>query len=67
MHRLSPDMSFQEVQRISMLGLAHVGDGVYELLTRTELCRQGIPDGVPKRSSRFWKTRGSLACRALER
>ena len=41
MHRLSPDMSFQEVQRISMLGLAHVGDGVYELLVRTMLCTQG--------------------------
>ena len=37
MHRLSPDMSFQEVQRISMLGLAHVGDGVYELLTDPSL------------------------------
>jgi len=24
-----------------MLGLAHVGDGVYELLTRTMLCSQG--------------------------
>ena len=34
-------MSLQEVNRISMLGLAHVGDGVYELLTRTMLCRQG--------------------------
>ena len=41
MHRLSPQMSQQEVNRISMLGLAHVGDGVYELLTRTELCRKG--------------------------
>lgn len=41
MHRLSPNMSPQEVNRISMLGLAHVGDGVYELLTRTELCRRG--------------------------
>ena len=41
MHRLSPNMSPLEVQRISMLGLAHVGDGVYELLTRTELCRLG--------------------------
>ncbi len=34
-------MTAQEVNRISMLGLAHVGDGVYELLTRTLLCRQG--------------------------
>ena len=34
-------MTPQEVNRISMLGLAHVGDGVYELLTRTMLCLQG--------------------------
>ena len=34
-------MTAQEVNRISMLGLAHVGDGVYELLTRTRLCCQG--------------------------
>jgi len=27
-----------------MLGLAHVGDGVYELLTRTMLCQQGHTD-----------------------
>lgn len=36
-----PEMSLAEVNRISMLGLAHVGDGVYELLTRAQLCRQG--------------------------
>ena len=41
MNGFSPNMSLQEVNRISMLGLAHVGDGVYELLTRTMLCRQG--------------------------
>ncbi len=35
------NMSELEVNRISMLGLAHVGDAVYELLTRGELCRQG--------------------------
>lgn len=34
-------MSLQEVNRISMLGLAHVGDGVYELLNRSFLCREG--------------------------
>ena len=44
MHRLSPNMSPQEVNRISMLGLAHVGDGVYELLTRSFLCQQGHTD-----------------------
>ncbi len=41
MNDYSPHMSEQEVNRISMLGLAHVGDGVYELLVRTRLCVQG--------------------------
>ena len=36
-----PEMSLQEINKISLLGLAHVGDAVYELLTRTMLCRQG--------------------------
>ena len=34
-------MSEADVNKISMLGLAHIGDGVYELLTRTMLCSQG--------------------------
>ena len=37
----APNMSVVEVNRISMLGLAHIGDGVYELMTRTMLCREG--------------------------
>lgn len=41
MTSFSPQMTVQEVNRISMLGLAHIGDGVYELLTRTMLCQQG--------------------------
>ena len=36
-----PEMPLHEVNRISMLGLAHIGDGVYELLTRTMLCAKG--------------------------
>lgn len=36
-----PHTSAAEVNAISMLGLAHIGDGVYELLTRTMLCKQG--------------------------
>lgn len=35
-------MTLQEVNRISILGLAHIGDGVYELLTRTYLCTHGV-------------------------
>ncbi len=34
-------MNPEDVNRISMLGLAHVGDGVYELLVRSMLCAQG--------------------------
>lgn len=34
-------MSRREINKISMLGLAHVGDAVYELLTRTMLCLEG--------------------------
>ena len=41
MNYVSPEMKEQDVNRISMLGLAHIGDGVYELLTRTMLCLQG--------------------------
>lgn len=36
------DLTDQEIDRLSVLALAHVGDGVYELLVRTMLCRQGI-------------------------
>ena len=37
MNNLSPAFSFTEAGKISTLGLAHVGDGVYELLVRTWL------------------------------
>lgn len=36
-----PEMSAQDVNKISMLGLAHIGDAVYELLIRSMLCTQG--------------------------
>lgn len=41
MNYFSPEMRTQDVNKISMLGLAHVGDAVYELLTRTMLCERG--------------------------
>jgi len=31
-----------EIRRISVLGLAHVGDAVFELMVRTWLCTSGI-------------------------
>lgn len=36
-----PQMRLQDINSISMLGLAHIGDAVYELLTRTMLCSDG--------------------------
>ena len=41
MEKLSPEMTLSEVNRISLLGLAHVGDGVFELLVRSALCAEG--------------------------
>ena len=34
-------MTMQEVNKLSMLALAHIGDGIYELLFRTKLCLEG--------------------------
>lgn len=34
-------LSDADLQAMSALALAHMGDGVYELLVRRELCRQG--------------------------
>ena len=35
------DFTLAQVNAISNLGLAHVGDGAYELMVRTWLCKQG--------------------------
>ena len=41
MRDIIPHMTQQEVNKLSMLALAHVGDGIYELLFRTKLCLEG--------------------------
>ncbi len=41
MNYFCPEMTIREINQISILGLAHIGDGVYEVLTRTMLCMQG--------------------------
>ena len=41
MDYFSPEMTDEEINRISNLGLAHMGDAVYELLVRTWLCCHG--------------------------
>lgn len=41
MNYFRPEMDIHDINRISMLGLAHIGDSVYELLVRTMLCAAG--------------------------
>ena len=38
---LRPQLTGDKVKAISSLGLAHIGDGVFELLCRSYLCVQG--------------------------
>ena len=40
---LHPRLSADRLRAISVLGLAHIGDGVYELLFRTYYCEMGLP------------------------
>lgn len=35
-------MNYEEIGRMSVLSLAHVGDAVYELLVRTRLAEKGL-------------------------
>lgn len=39
---LAPAMDRRQVDAISALGLAHLGDAVYELMVRTWLCTHGL-------------------------
>lgn len=41
MNYFKPKMDINEINGISMLGLAHIGDSVYELMVRTMLCTKG--------------------------
>lgn len=39
---LHPHLDKKDIERISSLGLAHIGDGVYEIMTRAWLVCQGM-------------------------
>jgi Uncharacterized protein conserved in bacteria len=41
MSYMNPQLDPQLIHAISTLGLAHIGDGVYELLVRSKLCLEG--------------------------
>ena len=51
---LHPTLTPSEIGAISSLGLAHVGDAVFELLVRTWLCSHGLatPDKLHKETVR---------------
>lgn len=34
-------MTKQEIKQLSPLGLAYIGDGIYELMTRTRMIKRG--------------------------
>lgn len=40
-NHFSPRLCSEELNKISSLGLAHIGDAVYELLVRSMLCSSG--------------------------
>ncbi|MBR5381138.1 MAG: ribonuclease III [Oscillospiraceae bacterium] len=42
MDLLNIKLTDEEINAVSTLGLAHIGDAVYELLVRSFLCRQGL-------------------------
>ena len=49
------NMDAEQLLNLSSLGLAHLGDGVYELMVRSWLFRRGrntAPHSVPKGASR---------------
>lgn len=51
---LAPD----DIRAISSVGLAHLGDAVYELLVRTYLCAGGKATGQGGSTGRRWSWSG---------
>jgi len=41
MNYFRPEMTLVEVNKMSVLGLAHIGDAAFELMVRTMLCESG--------------------------
>ena len=67
MNCFSPELSAQDVNKISMLGLAHIGDAVYELLIRTMLCSQGHSQVTQLHNLSVSYVKASAQARAMER
>lgn len=64
---LGIQLTDEQLQAISVLGLAHIGDGVYELLVRTWLCANGktTSKGLHKETVSY--VRAPAQARAVEK
>lgn len=70
MELIFPQLKQEELMKISSLGLAHVGDGVYELLARTYTARTsgGLAGQMHRRTTRLVRAsfQSQAALRLLE-
>ena len=57
----------EQLQTISVLGLAHIGDGVYELLVRTWLCANGKTTSKGLHNQTVSYVRAPAQARAVEK
>ncbi len=67
MNCIAPEMSLQEINKISTLGLAHIGDAVYELLVRTMLCAEGHAAAAELHRMTVMHVNASAQAKAAER
>ncbi|MCL2546394.1 MAG: ribonuclease III [Oscillospiraceae bacterium] len=66
---LQPGIPINKLHGISILALAHIGDGVYELMVRTRLCLNGTPTAKLLHTATVKQvnaTRQAVAARALQ-
>lgn len=67
MYGFFPDMNARDVNKISILGLAHIGDGVYELLVRSMLCQSGHTALLDLHKSTVKMVKAAAQARAAEK
>lgn len=60
-------LSEEQLHAISVLGLAHIGDAVYELLVRTWLCAHGKTTSRSLHSETVSRVRAPAQAKAAER
>lgn len=64
---LHPILSDEQLRAISALGLAHIGDGVYELLFRTYFCEKGLPQNGQLHAYTVKQVSASAQAKAIDK